>query len=99
MQINNIKNKLYYGLSLLYRYKYKFNINTLVMLYYYFFHSHINYYSIIWGSTYHSNIKCIQILQNKCLREIYKIDNIIVNLVFVTKSHFYRIHWIQPYHL
>ena len=44
--------------------KYKLNINTLVMLYS-FVHSHINYYSIIWGSTYHSNIKCIQILQNK----------------------------------
>ena len=28
MQINNIKNKLYYGLSLLHRYKYKFNIYT-----------------------------------------------------------------------
>ena len=52
MQINNIKNKLYYGLSLLPRYKYKFNINTLVMLYLSFFHSHINYCSIIWGSRY-----------------------------------------------
>ena len=40
MQINNIKNKLYYGLSLLYRYKYKFNINTLVMLYFSFFQSY-----------------------------------------------------------
>ena len=73
MQINNIKNKRYYGLSLLH--KYKFNINTLVMLYFSFFHSHINYCSIIWGSTYHSNIKCIQILQNKCMRAIYKLDN------------------------
>ena len=45
------------------------------MLYFYFFHSHINYCSIIWGSTYHSNIKCIQILQNKCMRAIYKLDN------------------------
>ena len=75
MQINNIKNKLYYGISLLHRYKYKFNINTLVMLYFSFFHSHINYCSIILGSTYHSNIKCIQILQNKCMRAIYKLDN------------------------
>ena len=75
MQINNIKNKLYYVLSLLHRYKYKFNINTLVMLYFSFFHSRINYCSIIWGSTYHSNIKCIQILQNKCMRAIYKLDN------------------------
>ena len=57
MKINNIKNKLYYGLSLLHRYKYKCNINTLVMIYFSFFHSHINYCSIIWGSTYHSNIK------------------------------------------
>ena len=37
MQINNIKNKLYYGLSLLHRYTCKFNINTLVMLYFSFF--------------------------------------------------------------
>ena len=35
MKINNIKNKLYYGLSLLHRYTYKFNINTLVMLYFF----------------------------------------------------------------
>ena len=49
MQINNIKNKFYYGLSLLHRYKYKFNINTLVMLYFSFFQSHINFCSIIWG--------------------------------------------------
>ena len=41
MQINNIKNKLYYLLSLLHRYKYKCNINTLVMLYFSFFHSNI----------------------------------------------------------
>ena len=73
MQIINIKNKLYYGLSLLRRYKYKFNINNLVMLYFYLCHSHINYCSIIWGSTYTSNIKCIQILQNKCMRSIYKL--------------------------
>ena len=36
IQINNIKNKLYYGLSL-HRYTYKCNINTLVMLYFSFF--------------------------------------------------------------
>ena len=29
MKIKHIKNKLYYGLSLLHRYKFKFNINTL----------------------------------------------------------------------
>ena len=29
IQINNIKNKLYYGLSLLHKYKYKFNINAI----------------------------------------------------------------------
>ena len=45
------------------------------MLYFSFFHSHINYCYIIWGSTYHSNIKCIQILQNKCMSAIYKLDN------------------------
>ena len=86
MQINNIKNNLYYGLSLLHRYKYKFNINTLVMLYFSFFHSHINYCSIIWGSTYHSNIKCIQILQNKCMRAIYKLDNKI-NIDYIFLKH------------
>ena len=75
MQINNIKNKLYYGFSSQHIYKYKFNITTLIMLYFSFFHSHINYCFIIWGSTYHSNIKCIQILQNKCMRSIYKLDN------------------------
>ena len=37
MQINNIKNKLNYGYSLLHRYKYTFNINNLVMLYFSFF--------------------------------------------------------------
>ena len=26
------------------------------------------------STAYHSNIKCIQILQNKCMREIYKLD-------------------------
>ena len=45
------------------------------MLYFSFFHCHINYCSIIWGIIYHSNIKCIQILQNKCMRAIYKLDN------------------------
>ena len=73
MQINNIKNKLYYGLSLLHRYKYKFKYFSYAI--FFFFYSHINYCSIIWGSTYHSNIKCIQILQNKCMRAIYKLDN------------------------
>ena len=58
MQINNIKNKLYYGRSLIHRYK--FNINTLVTLFFLFF---IVILIIIWVSTYPSNIKCIQILQ------------------------------------
>ena len=49
MQINNIKNKLYYGLSLLHRYKYKFNINTLVMLYFSFFHSVILIIVLLYG--------------------------------------------------
>ena len=62
MQINDIKNKLDCGLSILHRYKYKFNINTLVMLYFSFFHSHINYCSVIWGSSYPRNKKYIQIL-------------------------------------
>ena len=68
MQINNIKNKLYYGLSLLHRYKYKFNINTLDMniyIYIYIFsfcHSYINYYSIIWGSSYPKYMYGINIL-------------------------------------
>ena len=34
MQINNIKNKLYYGHSLIHRYTYTFNINTLVTLFF-----------------------------------------------------------------
>ena len=72
MQMNNIKNKHYYGLSLLHRYKYKFNINTLVIVYFSFLHSHVNYLSIKWGSTYHNNMKCNQILQIKYMRAIYK---------------------------
>ena len=73
--ITNKSNFTLFSLSLLHRYKYKCNINNLVMLYLSFFHSHINYCSIIWGSTYHSNIKCIQILQNRSMRAIYKLDN------------------------
>ena len=74
-QIISVKNKLLYGLSVLHRFKFKFNNSTLMKLYHSFFHSHLNYCSIIWGSTYKSNIKCIQTLQNKCLRAIYRLDN------------------------
>ena len=36
MQINNIKNLLYYGFSLLHRYKYKFNINFSYAILFFF---------------------------------------------------------------
>ena len=37
IQINDIKIKIYYGLILLHRYTFKFNINTLVMIYFFYF--------------------------------------------------------------
>ena len=55
--------------------RFKYDENQSQMMCRFVFHSHVNYCSIIWGSTYHSNIKCIHILQNKCMRAIYKLDN------------------------
>ena len=54
---NNIKNnKHYYRLSLLHRYTYKFNFNTLVMIYLYFVNSNIKYCFVIRISTFPRNI-------------------------------------------
>ena len=74
-QIHNIKNKLNRCISLINRLKSKFNRESLMNIYYSLFHSHLHYCSILWGNTYFSNIKCITILQNRCLRSIYYLHN------------------------
>ena len=51
------------------------NRESLMNIYYSLFHSHLHYCSILWGNTYFSNIKCITILQNRCLRSIYYLHN------------------------
>ena len=56
------------------------NDHVKKLLYYSFFHSQIMYLLMVWSGTSNINIKKIQILQNKCIRNIfynkYRLGNI-----------------------
>ena len=47
---------------------------TLLQLYNSFIYCHLSYCNIVWGSTYPSTLKRLEILQKKAVRRIYKTD-------------------------
>ena len=63
------------------------NKQNLIALYYTFFYSHILYGILVWGSVSETEIKPIQILQNKVLRIINKStwkDRVTINALHIS---------------
>ena len=70
--ISNLRKKLSQGVGIIAKMKNYLNKQNLIALYYTFFYSHILYGILGWGSISETEIKPIQILQNKVLRIINK---------------------------
>lgn len=64
----HLRKKLAFGVRILIRARYYFNISTLIKLYYAFIHSHINYCITTWGNTYLTHLSPIQHIQNQAIR-------------------------------
>ena len=70
--IVNVKRKLSKCLAILYRCNILLNENALKTLYCSMFLSYLTYCCEVWGTTYKTNLKCLELLQKKAVRIICK---------------------------
>lgn len=49
--------------------------NVLLLLYYSLIHCHLEYLCLIWGSAANRSIKPLQVLQNRCLKFIFRLTH------------------------
>ena len=66
--------KLSRAVGILHRQKFIFPHKILLILYFSLFHSYLSYGISIWASNYNSEWKQVQILQNKAIRAICKLE-------------------------
>lgn len=50
--------------------------NVIRSIYFALIHSHLQYLTLIWHSTSKNNLKILQILQNKAIKNIYSLNNL-----------------------
>jgi hypothetical protein len=72
--INYIKFKIFPFIGILKRLKSVLTINIKKQIYFSFVQSHLNYLNIIWGSAAKTHIKCIKVLQNYAIKNIYNLN-------------------------
>lgn len=68
LHISKIRTELLFVIRQFYFLKYVCTLPVLKAVYYSFFNSRINYGIVCWGGAYHSNIRCLQVSQNKVIR-------------------------------
>lgn len=73
LHIQNIKSKVAPAIGILYKYKNKFDIKTNFLIYNSLIHSHLNYMSIMYGYKKSGQLKSLQRIQNKALRNVYNL--------------------------
>ena len=77
--------KLPRAVGILHRLKFIFPHKILLILYFSLFHSYFFYGTSIWDSNYKPEWKQVQILQNKAIRAIYKLEPLPSVLAFLIK--------------
>ena len=70
--LNYIESKIARAIGILYKCKPYFSSKILRILYYSLFYPHIKYGIVIWGSTYKSYLKRLEVIQNKAIYAITK---------------------------
>ena len=63
--INVVKSKLCKSLGIMKKVQFKIEERFLLSLYYTLFLPYIDYCLEVWGNTFHSNLKCLYLLQKK----------------------------------
>ncbi|XP_075163257.1 uncharacterized protein LOC142235890 [Haematobia irritans] len=71
--IQEIRNKIAPGLGILYKYKNKMDEQAKLMIFQSLIQSHLNYLPIIYGYKKNSDLKSLQILQNRALKIVYNL--------------------------
>lgn len=74
--IQMVKNKVSKFIGVLYRISNYVSSATKLKIYYAYVHSQLTYLNTIWGSACDKNIKLIQVLQNKCMKIVYKLPRL-----------------------
>ena len=69
-QIHNLQSKISKGVGILFKLSKLVTSETLIILYYALIYPHLTYGITVWGSTFKSYFKPLQVLQNKAMRAI-----------------------------
>jgi hypothetical protein len=73
--INKIRNKIACRVGIIRKLSYFLPQKILLMLYYSLIHCNFEYLCLIWGSAANFYLKPIQVLQNRCLKYIYRLSS------------------------
>lgn len=71
--IQHVKSKISPVIGILYKLRNKLDENTKLMIFEALVQSHINYLSMIYAHRRNIDLKSLQIVQNKCLKNVYKL--------------------------
>jgi hypothetical protein len=66
--ITYLQSKLSCAIGLIYRIRYKINKGIFLLIYNALIGSHLSYCNIVWGSTYHTSLNSLFILQKKAIK-------------------------------
>lgn len=73
LHINEVKSRIAPAVGVLFKMKNKLNLKTKLMIYQSLIQSHINYMAIIYGFRNTSELKSLQVMQNRALKTIYNL--------------------------
>lgn len=74
--IQHVRKKILPMSGVLRKLSYTLPIYVLKNLYYAFIHSHLSHLNLIWNTTTQANIKELRIIQNKAIKNIYKLPRL-----------------------
>ena len=83
--ISNVTRKISKAVGIMYKASFCLNKRALLTLYYSLVYPYLQYCVSVWGSTYHTNLHRLILLQKKKLLELFQI-----NRLMLTLTHFSR---------
>ena len=98
LHIKNVTNKISKNSGILYKMRQFIPLNTLLSLYYSFIESHLNYCPLIFGNSYSTHLRPLEVAQRRCIRIITNqhpqahADPIFENLKLLKFEKIYKLH-------
>ena len=95
-QVEYLKSKLSRSAGIFSKLRYYLNTETLMEMYHALFNSHLQYAILCWGSACSTMLNCLQIVQNKAIRNMmksprfFRLDNHYLNLRILQVTDLYN---------